>query len=192
MSETTKKMGESMLEEIEKQVGEVVKERYLQKKKIRYLFLKMRGKSPEMEDDRFWKLLDEFRAKCMSKFVTERYGNAGRFEHGATNFAWDFAYGKKNDIYELFSFVSTYEKKTRLISKALWDVVKDKGDDGYGDFCDSFLMHGREAYEAAVKGELLKPQEELDLGENYVRMRLEEATQKYWELVCQDSVGSDE
>jgi len=171
--------------DVENTVKEAVKRERESQGIIRKHFWSVLYKTPFLEDDRFWELLEELKQECMNKQDTELYGCMGRFEHGASSFAWEFAYGKhEGKIDELLSFVQTYENKKTLVGRALNKVVEGLSDDSYGDFCDSFLMHGRETFEAALEGRLLKPQKELTLGENYIHLRLEEAAQSYWASLC--------
>jgi hypothetical protein len=75
-------------------------------------------------------------------------------------------------------FVATYEDEVNRIYKAL-EYLEEEGhefglsDDGFGDLCDSFPLHGRAAYSALVEDGMVpkKPY----LGENYVAMYLNRA-----------------
>ena len=183
MTKTLEKSTEMMPGSAENPMAELSEQKRELNKRIRNLFYSVAGSVLGMKDEeRFWELMTVLQKECTSPFVSERYGDAGRFKHGTSTFAWKFAFGDySDDFYELLSFIKTYNEKTGKISKALYDVVEGYGDDGYGDFCDSFLMHGREAYEKALQGELVKDAKDLDLGENYVRTNLETAAMEYFE-----------
>jgi len=192
MGATLQKMAEKLVRDTEQVMGVAVREKGRAQKKINTLFQNIMSKMPLLDDDRFWELVEVIKADMnWRKYVKKGLLRPDRLKRTLRHFTWKFAWGEYKDMYELMSFLNTYEEKVGALYKPLFEVVKDMGDDEYGDFCDSFPLHGREAYEAAVQGRLLHNQEEMHLGENYVRMTLEDSTRDYYGSTCRD-VGRDE
>lgn len=89
---------------------------------------------------------------------------------------------KTKAIIRCVKFANAYRQKVREAHKRfsdLHDQEKHKffmGDDTFSDMCDSFPLHGQEVFEEAMRGNL---PEDPELGENYMRMSLENAAKKW-------------
>jgi hypothetical protein len=135
-----------------------------------------------LEDDQFWALMEHLQQR-INRLVPKEAKRMTMYavQSGTEHFIHALVYqhirdlGYETDRMLAMRFVATYSELKGKLYTSLDDAVKGVGDDGYGDFVDSFPLHGRELTEAALDGRLLKPQDELDLGENYVNTNLEKA-----------------
>ena len=78
---------------------------------------------------------------------------------------------------KMVRFVAAYDRKVQKVIGVFGRMDRDfgLGNDGFGDMCDSYPLHGRLIFEASLKGDLPSKQ---SLGENYMRSNL----QKYQRL----------
>ena len=129
-----------------------------------------------LTDDEFW----AFMPKLINSIT--RLGDKismASVQQGTQNFIHSLTYnhirGMETNRETAMRFVVTYKSIKNRLYESLYKVTTDLSDDGYGDFVDSFPLNGREITEAALDGRLINPQDELELGENYVASRLEDA-----------------
>jgi len=135
--------------------------------------------------DEFWPELDKFVA-IVKKF-RDGFKRSNWSEQAADEFFRAAICQDKEAIIRCVRFVATYEAKVAKICKTLNRLEKDGthelglGDDGFGDLCDSFLLHGRDAYKRLME-EGVVPKNPA-LGENYIAMNLTRAA-KEWVRNC--------
>jgi len=132
----------------------------------------------ELDDDTFWNMINELREILIQSIPTglSKSINNAKIIESCDRFTWIYAFGNKNDCFDDFlRFVKTYNKKVSALYRPLFDVISGFGDDGYGDLLDSFPLWGRKRYEMALNSEIEGENEEQYQGENYFRMRLEQA-----------------
>lgn len=95
--------------------------------------------------DRFWAILEYWKKEIIY---------LGR--HDVSKYACDELFrrcicdqlevdGVKVTFDELMSFIENYEAVTSALHNHLFYIVEGKGDDSYGDMCDSLPLIGREA-----------------------------------------------
>jgi len=137
-----------------------------------------------LDKDEFWNELDRFVG--IVKQFRDVYKRTNWSKQAAHEF-FRAAMNKDADIEDslivCLRFVTTYDVKVSKIRKA-FDRLEEEGlcefgmgDDGFGDMCDSFLLHGREAYVALIEDNVVpkKP----DLGENYIVFNLDKAAEEW-------------
>jgi hypothetical protein len=149
---------------------------------------------------RYKKIVEDFRdgdkRSRWSEDSGDEFFRSACFDIGH-NRGWD----QNNDrafaeCVECSRFVLTYNNKVRKLGNAITRLEDSGaienlglGDDGFGDMTDSFPLHGRRKYEAALKGKL---PEKYHLGENYVAMYLEEAMLKWLGICARDLIKGEE
>jgi len=128
---------------------------------------------PRLPDDRFWELVDAFKAVLEYSGKEDMYD---KVKWGAEEFSRRALVSGILPFWEYMRFTKQYDE---MVSK-IYDLLFGKivgGDDHYGDVLDSYPLHGREAYENALKGVVVKG--DPYLGENYVVTRLDESLE-FW------------
>ena len=103
-----------------------------------------------LRDTEFWPLLAEFRLQVFRfKFDYERQIEDAALEFFRKPYAREGNYS----IDEAVSFAKTYQEKARAIYHPLMDIIKDRGDDSYGDLLDVLPLMGQEMYERCLKSD---------------------------------------
>lgn len=93
--------------------------------------------------DRFWEIMDTFGSYIL---------NTGK--HDIIKYACDELFrqcitdtlvigGVPVTFDELVSFIENWQAVTAALHQTLFDIVSDKGDDGYSDLCDNLPLIGR-------------------------------------------------
>lgn len=165
-----------------------------------------------MSEAKFWPMVDVF-AESLHRFI-----KIYKREHkvGITEFVrghlFDAAHSCRCNIpkggfgdyvmgqwHELVAFLAQYERQHVVAYNAMknWEDL-DRGDDGFGDLCDSMPLAGGDIFRALREGDIanakqltkaLKALDEKEKhpgskfildGENYIRMFLEEALSDYF------------
>lgn len=160
----------------------------------------------DLPDDRFWQLQPALRQEVL------RF----RFSHARTNgveqaareffrkpLAGDFS-GVEYTMEDAIRFAKTWRSVSRRLYEPLFDVVKDRGDDAYGDLLDAVPLAGREVVEKSIRREFgnheqfdaavlngcdgdQRPCELILRGENYVGMSLADAAREYFAFSVTES-----
>jgi hypothetical protein len=173
------------VEQTEKNLGDIQKKINELKNDITKAVNALMQEENELEEDLFWRLMDEFK-----NFIT-RYSSGGEMNNAIIKSAahsfihtltFNHVRGLNTDRKTAISFSKTYKSLTDRLSKSLWDTIEGFGDDGYGDCIDSFPLYGKDAVVRGLKGELdgLDPYQ----GENYVRMSLQNAIEELYPISC--------
>ena len=100
-----------------------------------------------LSDDEFWPMVDAFRAEILGGFCSDR-----TTEQNAHNLHCHMAERGEAKALKYMRFAKAWEAKKSVAYSPLFDTIKDRGDDGYGDFLDSFPLVGREVFEKALTG----------------------------------------
>jgi len=132
-----------------------------------------------LPDDEFWPLVAE-----LNRWIEMRKNHAIAAEQFIHTLTYNHVRGLETDRTTAMRFVKTYNEKSHALYKPLYDVIKNCGDDGYGDILDSFPLFGQERYELALKGEIVGTQKEQDQGENYMVMKMENAMLDLYASSC--------
>lgn len=163
------------------------------------------GEQELLGQNEFWEELDRF-LKIIKGFGG--FGQADWSEHAADEFFRSAICEVNGTIYtwgqsslardqpahnagfeamvKCLRFVVTYENMVAKIHKALERLEGNgvhqfcMGDDSFHDMCDSYPLHGRATYKALMDDVV---PDEPSLGENYVAMRLRNASDK-WVHYC--------
>jgi hypothetical protein len=118
-------------------------------------FRKVYNDAPLMEADDFWKFM-ELVSKEIRGFRFG-YGRTNGVKQGAEEVGrqiWCNQLPKGYDFtaQQFVSFAKTYSELDTQLSKALWDVVTDYGDDSYGDLIDTLPLLGRDFCKMILDG----------------------------------------
>ena len=104
---------------------------------------------PNLEMSRFWEILPHYRNEVFS-YVLVRKDRQGGVEKAAWEFfrkpyvtQLDGGRATEYTVQEALSFAVTYADVTDKLYKPLFNVVKDRGDDAYGDLLDSLPLVGQ-------------------------------------------------
>ena len=148
---------------------------------------------PLLEIGRFWKMVDKLKELIVERMPTNSSLATDRaideFFRLAQTEATFYTFG------EAVQFAKTWDELKSKLYDVLFNIVTDKGDDGYGDLMDSLPLAGPLVYEQCVNkilknnkdiikslGLAFKGDEKMVKfvfhGENYFRMRLEEEAKK--------------
>ena len=155
----------------------------------------------QLDPDTFWAVMDVFVKIVQSRLNMVHFG-----ESNASLLACDELFRqcatKEHDFTfdQLLGFGHTWDELSSELHRVLFDIVTGKGDDGYGDLCDSLPLAGRDAITV-----LLKPSENgIDHnnavrgqipdnfrryiwdGENYFGMHLGDAAKKWFKIMSRD------
>jgi len=119
-------------------------------------FRKVYNDAPLMEADDFWKFMEVVSAEI--RCFRFGYGRTNGVKQGAEEVGrqiWCDQLPKGCDFSaeQYVSFTKTYSELDTQLSKALWDVVTDYGDDGYGDLIDTLPLLGRGFCKKILAGE---------------------------------------
>lgn len=131
-----------------------------------------------LDEDRFWPALDH-----LNKEITYQLRNKRPLKSGVHEFVRSIrCEGLPGYTFEdIPAFIATYSKLKDELYRPLFAIVKDRGDDAYGDLLDSLPLLGRECIEKlrANPGYFLVYEEELVeshkwifRGENYIESTL--------------------
>lgn len=145
-----------------------------------------------LPDDRFFEIVELYLKEVVGFRL--RRGNT----NGVGMAAWELfrkaLCGEQGyDGIEMLRFAKTYGAVRQRLYTPLFDVVKSRGDDGYGDLLDNLPLLGQEAYVAMLGGkyseddilnEAMKVEERnffsfVWRGENYHKESLWDAASKY-------------
>lgn len=97
-------------------------------------------------DDEFWPLVEKYREQVLTGFRLHQESKAM-----AHNLLEEEEEGEARTL-KLMAFAKAWGAKKGAAYRPLFDAIQDRGDDGYGDFLDSFPLVGREVYEKALTG----------------------------------------
>lgn len=118
-----------------------------------------RGKNVKVPSDRFWQIMPFF-----TKEVFQRVFYYGDKRNGVNSAAWEFfrvpltyknCIGRHEEPYtmdEAMSFAATFSVVSSVLYRPMFDVVKDRGDDSYGDLLDSLAHGGKTVFHACLSG----------------------------------------
>ena len=154
----------------------------------------------ELPEDRFWQLQAVLCGE-IRRFVLG-YRRTNGVEQAAREFfrkpsADDFGKAPQYSLEEAISFAKGWQEWRGRLYQPLFDVVKDRGDDAYGDLLDALPLVGRDVVQEVLGSEFGNQEQfeaavfvgcdgskqftELILhGENYVGMNLAEAAMAYF------------
>lgn len=112
-------------------------------------FNRFESESGLMEDAKFWKVVDYFRNNGIDlRFDWEL------MKHSTEEFARKVRCGYKEvsmiKVEDLILFFKTYCEKVGNLYKPLFGIVKNRGDDAYGDLLDTFPLLGEDMYNKAI------------------------------------------
>jgi len=115
---------------------------------------------PVLDGDRFWEILEKY----FRPLVVERITRQDAAKDAISEFfrvqsaagkvqVWDSRGGYRYEecpytFDEALRFAKTWEHYKRALYKPLFNVVEDKGDDGYGDLLDSLPLAGQVVHNA--------------------------------------------
>ena len=90
-----------------------------------------------------------------TKHVEKFYFDYGRHDVGIEQAAWElfrenFFDNRKFSFTELAGFVVWYDKLKEKISESIGHLDLDRGDDGFGDLCDSLPLAGSRVINACL------------------------------------------
>jgi len=109
------------------------------------------------EIDKFFRLVSVFQDvfkyrtnKSKSKDICHEF--VRRLLTGEANSLRAQSEGDNLVFLDAIRFVKTIQESGIFMSPILFDVVDDKGDDGYGDLLDSICLAGREVYQKIMCG----------------------------------------
>ncbi len=106
-----------------------------------------------LSEDRFWALMDPFRKEVLHCV----FGCSGRrLKDGAHEF-FRAAHTKEANytFNEAVQFAKGYRALSKSLYQPLFDIVKNRGDDAYGDLLDSLPLAGRKVCEKALASQYI-------------------------------------
>ena len=138
-----------------------------------------------LDEHTFWNMIRELNKEIRNTMPLEKKDNrelwSADIELATDRFVWEYAHGSKAGSFsDVLEFIKTYNKKARALYKPLFNVIEGYGDDGYGDMLDAFPLLGKERYDNALEGIIEGDSENQYQGENYIKMKLEDAAFKYF------------
>lgn len=166
-----------------------------------------------LDPEVFWSIAARFIRIVQERLGMTHFGSSNASKMAAEELFRQNATGEHNFTFDqLLGFAHTWDELSSELHRILNDIVTDKGDDGYGDLCDSLPLAGRNAIakllepakygiknNAGVRA-IIRSHAINDLvyvkaspwqnyiwdGENYITTVLEDAAKKWFKIESRD------